>query len=316
MERKFTELLNKEGYSFQKYCAQKIKESGWSIGAEEFPISENESFDIKTTLREFETALRIAVVECKLRDPERKYWIFYKRDLTKDSEPFVVHVHFLSTRMRRFPWRDEVLQGVGEVLDEPKLGYPACHTMGVELYKDVGGKWRKNSEIIRSACLTVAKGINYLFRAEAERLYKTAGIGLKRLEKEKRRFGFDYITGGDLIPVVITTAPLYSYKFNPAQMNIKDFKVSYETEDYQEEEWLIYEFPLPAQLQYFGDEIFSLTEENRYAKMHIFIVNGRYITRFFKQLTESFHIGPEKSRRTISMQFMKKYSPKKTRRHI
>lgn len=314
METDFADLLNKEGFFFQKYCAQKIAEAGWIIDFEEYPISENETFDIKANLVLFETALHIAVIECKRQDPTRKYWIFYRKGpRSSESQPFLIQTHSLSTSIEKFPWKSKVVRGVMEGLNESKLDYPSCHTTGIEIFKD-GKSWKANSEVIYKASIVVAKGVNHLFDSEAERLYNNTRIGLKRLEKDRKEHGWPYFLGGTMIPVVITSASLSSVVFDPNEMDTKTFRVSYDKIDREEKKWRVYEFPLPLELRYSSKDVFTLTGENRYAKMHIFIVNGKHVTQFFRRLSESIKTRSVKSWRTLYSEFFEFYDPKKSKR--
>jgi len=308
METDVTDTLNKEGYFFQKYCAEKIKEAGWIIDFEEYPISDDKTFDIKANLICHETALKIAVVECKRQDPMRKKWIFYRREpVGSKSEPFLIQVHHLHTA------NGTILRGVSELLAESKLGFPSCHTIGLELLLNKKKRLETNPEVVHSACLTVAKGIKHLFDSEAERLYNNMKLGLKRLESYKKKYGWPYFLGVTLIPVVVTSAPLFSLAFDPNEMDSETFKVPHNEEHYKEEKWLVYEFPLPLETRYRSEHFFAVTGENRYAKMHEFIVNGKYILQFFRCLAESFEVGPEKGWRIFQSEFMDFYEPKKSR---
>ncbi|MDH5482744.1 MAG: hypothetical protein OEY22_07695, partial [Candidatus Bathyarchaeota archaeon] len=182
-----TEALNREGFFFQKYCAEKIKESGWSVETEEYPISKDESFDIKATLVLFETALHIVAVECKRSDPKRKRWAFFRQEpSTAETQKFVIQTHNLTSTKGGFLKRGFVMRGVYEGLNEEKLGFPCCHTVGLEIFKeDEKDKrdWKANPQAVYSACLTVAKGINHLFDSEAQRTLNTLRIGEKRLQE-------------------------------------------------------------------------------------------------------------------------------------
>lgn len=314
VEADFADALNRDGFFFQKYCAQKIKEAGWVIDFEEYPISENQTFDIKANLVLFETALNIAVVECKRQDPTRKSWVFYRRDTSSsETKPFWIQIHSLSTLVQKFPWKNKVTRLVLEGLNESKLDNPSCHTIGVEIYKHKNS-WKANPQVVHKASSVVAKGVNYLFDSEAKRLYNNLRIGLKRLEKDKKRLGWPYFAGSTIIPVVITSAPLLSIAFDPDEMDIKTFKVSYNKLDHEETKWLVYDFPLPSELRYRSRDFFTLTGESRYAKMHIFILNGKHITEFFKRLTESIATRSDKSWRTLQSEFFEFYDPKKSKK--
>jgi hypothetical protein len=96
-----------------------------------------------------------------------------------------------------------------------------------------------------------------------------------------------YFLGGTLIPVVITSAPVLSVTFDPNDMDIETFQIPQEKAQYQEKEWLVYDFPLPRELQYESKDFFKIVGENRYAKMHIFIVNGQCVKKFFECLGEA-----------------------------
>lgn len=315
MEEDFTDTLNKEGFFFQKYCVEMIKQSGWIVEAEEYPISENESFDIKASLILYETALHSAVIECKRSDPTRKRWVFFRREPTGSAtHEFLIQTHNLSSSIGGFRKKGIVVRGVFEGLNESKLGSPSCHTVGLEIFKEYEKDkrdWQANTQVVFNACLTVAKGINHLFDSEAERIYNTLQIGVKRLQREKEKYGWPYFVGGTLIPIVITSAPVFSVAFDPNAMDLTSFKVLHEKADYEEKDWLVYEFPLPRELQYKSKDMFKIVGDNRYAKMHIFIVNGRHIKKFFKSLAESIRTRSEKSYRILQAEFTEFYRPKK-----
>jgi hypothetical protein len=314
VESGVADALNDEGFLFQKYCAQKIAEAGWTIDAEEYPISDKESLDIKASVINFETSLDIAVVECKRQDPQRKRWAFFRGATpSSKSNPFLIQMHCLHTFEGGFRGRGAgVFRSVMECLNEEKLEYPSCHTTGIEVYKDEKerGPWKTNSEVVYKSCINVAKGINHLFDSEADTVYKTIRYGLKRLEKEKKLFHWKYSLGGTLIPVVITSAPLFSIVFNADQMDVETFKVQFEKLVYEQSKWLVYEFPLPEPLRYYSARFFKMSGENRYAKMHIFIVNGMWVTEFFRRLSESLTDRSEKTGRALHSEYHDFYKPK------
>lgn len=309
LEDTVADALNNEGFLFQKYCVEKIKEAGWSIDSEEYPISENESFDIKVSSILFEVVRHIAVVECKRQDPQRKRWIFFRNKVpSSKSNPFSIMVHSLHA-MNRESRKARVMRGVMEGFDEETLGYPSCHTTGVEVYKDeeTQNQWKTNSAVIYKASMTVAKGVSYLFDSEAEALQRLLKYGWKNLEKEKKEFGWQYSACGDIIPIVITSAPLFSVSFKPEQMDTDTFKVNYENLNAEQCKWLVYEFPLPHNLRLENKDFWKLHGENRYAKTHIFIVNANWIKDFFTCLIESIkNVGGEHGR-VLSPQFHEVY---------
>jgi len=314
MTAEYTEILNREGFFFQKYCAEKIKGSGWTIDAEEYPISANESVDIKASLILYETALHISVIECKRADPTRKRWIFFRREPSGSKPPeFLIQTHNLSSIRGGFFRKGTVSRGVYEGLNESKLAFPSCHTVGLEIFKkDEKDKrdWKANTQTVFDACLKVAKGINHLFDAEAERIHNTLRIGLKNLQ----RYRMPYFLGGTLIPIVITGAPIFSVTFDPDTMDPTSFRVIPDKANYEEKDWLVYEFPLPRELQYRSKDVFFPLGENRYAKMHIFIVNGKHVKRFFECLAEAIGTRSEKSYRTLQVEYEEFYNPKNRHR--
>lgn len=314
MEPDQTGALNEAGFFFQKWCAQKIQDADWIVETEEYPISENESFDIRANKVLYETALHTAVIECKKRNPQRKRWVFYTtKELTaRESEPFVIQTHNLSVSSGGFLSKGSVFRGVYEGLSESKLGFPCCHTVGLELFTDQRNKWKVNPKIIFKACLTVAKGTSYLFESEAERLHHVLDAGLRNLESEKAKYKWPYLLGGSILPVVITSAPLFSVSFDINSMDTESFEVLHNESYYAEKEWLVYEFPLPRELRLENKDVYRLIGDSRYAKMHIFIVNGKSVTKFFKCLTEAIEDRSDKSGRALKSEFMDFYKPKKT----
>lgn len=313
-QNSLTGALNKEGFFFQKYCAEKIRASGWTVEIEEYPISENESFDIKATLALFETTLNTAVVECKRSDPKRKQWAFFRKESSSaNMSEFAVQTHHLSSEIGGFLRKGRVWQGVLEILNEEELGFPCCHTVGLEMYKDEKNArdWKANPQTVYGACLTVAKGVNYLFESEAHRLHNNLRIDINRLRSQLK---IPCFFGGDLIPVVITSAPILSVSFDPNDMDIETFQLPQEKTHYQEKEWLVYEFPLPRELWYESKNFFRIVGENRYAKMHIFMVNGRHIKRFFECLRRAIENPGKKSGRALVVEYSEVYDTKKQTR--
>jgi len=149
------------------------------------------------------------------------------------------------------------------------------------------------------------------FESEAERLHHVLDFGLKRLENEKAKYGWPYLLGGSILPVVITSAPLFSVSFDISAMNTESFEVLHNESYYAEKEWVVYEFPLPRELRLKSKDTYRLIGDSRYAKMHTFIVNGRSVTKFFKCLTEAIENRSDKSWRGLKSEFMDFYKPKK-----
>ena len=310
MENKIGDAINSEGFLFQKYCVEKIKLAGWTIDSEEYPISENESFDIKVS-NAVDVARALAVVECKRQDPQRKRWIFFKSEaLSPKSNPFSVMVHCLYI-LEGMSRKAEVMRGVMEGVNEKILESPLCHTTAVEVYKDPKKRdsWQTNTEVIYKASLKVAKGVDYLFHSEAENIQFLIKYGLKRLEKERTTLGYQYYTNEEIIPVIITSAPLLSVSFKPEQMNTDTFKVAFENLDTEQCKWLVYEFPLPIELRRESKFFRRISEDNRYAKMHIFMVNANWIKDFFIALIESIQKNGGEQGRVVSPQFSDIYKP-------
>jgi hypothetical protein len=305
--------LNDEGYLFQKYCARKIQESGWVIDAEEYPISDTLSLDLKVTKFTNETSREIAVIEVKRQDPERKRWIFFKDEKISQA-PFFFQGHVLNTLSSgRYNKREGVVRSVMECLSEEELEMPQYHTVGVEIYKDFKNQatnWKSNSEIIFKSCFNVALGVNHLFDAEANALHRTIRYGIKRLEKEKKTFRWQYWLGGCIIPIVITSAPLVSVAFDPESMDISTFKVNFDNISSENQKWLVYDFPLPKSLQYNPTDVRQMFSEDRYAKMQIFIVNGKYVAEFFNKLSNSIKQRSKKSGRVLTSSYTDFYEPK------
>ncbi|MDH5483377.1 MAG: hypothetical protein OEY22_10970, partial [Candidatus Bathyarchaeota archaeon] len=127
--------------------------------------------------------------------------------------------------------------------------------------------------------------------------------------KEKLRM--PYFLGGTLVPAVITSAPILSVTSDPNDMDIETFRVPHEKAHYQDKEWLVYEFPLPLELQLESRDFFTTVGESRYAKMHIFIVNGKHVKRFFECLGEAIKTRSKKSYRALAVEYQEFYKGKK-----
>jgi len=73
---------------------------------------------------------------------------------------------------------------------------------------------------------------------------------------------------------------------------------------YAEKEWLVYEFQLPQELRLESKDMYLPVRDSRYAKMHIFMVNGRNVTKFFKCLTEAMENRSDRSGRALKSEFL------------
>lgn len=257
-----------EGIFFQRACAAEIASSTWNIIDIEFPftypstngplLGKEGRLDILTSTRIDAKYVVDALVECKQADPKFKKWVFFEKK-EKTLGVSVINVAKAES--------NQTLQAVNFSIFLPKLGYDKT----AEYFICYDGRELKNNDInkdhktqrIEKACLQVSHALRGLINEFG----KKDSISLK----DKNVPGYKL-----LIPIVITTAELWTYQWDDTNVRLQDGKIEPEKITLTPRKWLLYEYPLVDYLQVHP----SLNDKKRI----IFIVNSKNIKEFFNGL--------------------------------
>lgn len=94
-----THALNVEGIFFQQRVADILRQAGWTVVAEEYPVAfppgngpivgKEGRLDIRAE-RQFPGYVTVLAVECKKADPDYKEWVFFPKGENHIQAPVIV----------------------------------------------------------------------------------------------------------------------------------------------------------------------------------------------------------------------------------
>jgi hypothetical protein len=225
-------LLKKHGYGFQYRVLKLVcdlanmKESRWIFEASEFPVEvQGERTKIDFILRLNNTRIYI-VAECKRADPKFSNWCFvkapYVRLNQKTEEFFVDRVRYEKTLANCRVTQDRLpfcIQG------------NAFHIGLVVKSKEKGELGKSERDVIEQAVTQVCRGVNGLI-----------DLGGKRLGLIWS--GADNDIGAIFIPVIFTTAKIYSCLSDLSLANLENGNLDVSETELEEEKFIYYQYHL------------------------------------------------------------------------
>jgi len=232
VKQRLNGLLKKHGYGFQ-YSVLKLahelvqkKQSSWIFEVSEFPVEvQGERTKVDFILRLKNTRIYI-VAECKRADPKFSNWCFvkapYVRRNQKTEEFFVDRVRheklFLSCR---------VSQDKLSVCIQGK----AFHVGFVVKTKTKGEGGKPERDAIEQAATQVCSGVNGIINLGGKRFGLVSSGAIND-------------PGAIFIPVIFTTAKLYSCQSDLSLANLENGNLDILNEDLTEEKFIYYQYHL------------------------------------------------------------------------
>lgn len=276
--------LNIQGTFFERWCQDEIKKSKWQIISTNYPvefpphngplIGEQSTLDIYAQLAKKTITLTL-LVECKKNNPEFIDWIFFPHADDKR------HKHFTGSLLH--------LKGKGNVWETMAMHSPmtslewiptsdAWETRGNYLkYKKENDKTRTSNAAITQASHQIALAAKAIFEQEL--------INAKELSG---KIEIPYVHQ-ILIPTIVTTARLFTCKFDPKDIDHTTGEVPLEKASLEEQPYLLYEYPLPAHFHSTPlDKVSVLKTGNKDfgTRMDILVVNSSKFNEFLSRLEQ------------------------------
>lgn len=246
----FEDALNRQGYSFQYSVLKKAEElfdqrkSAWVFQVAEFPVAvqgRNTHIDFVMTLggnkwhdaRHGQETPVYLVAECKRANPALNRWCFARAPFvsrgSRLSKPFIVErIQIVPTGGRsRF-------KSGGSVLDWSRESYHIGLVVRSEDKNKGDGSTPHGREVIEKAATQACQGVNGM----VEHLFKVG----------KSKGG--HPRGAVLIPVIFTTARLFTTDVDISTADIRSGNLSLPEESLEEKPWICLQYPVSVGLKH------------------------------------------------------------------
>lgn len=283
--------LNIHGSFFHKKCMEVISQSdAWIVKEKEVPVvlaNQTTRLDI---VAEFSASVRLNLaIECKKVDPTFKSWLFFVERQHGTGD------HSYIERYQRVPLVIDSLQKIENTSTRqhlkwfftPKdnrsqvIPHPVCYD-GYEIKFDRGKRGKLNFKQIHKSARKVK-----IEDACNQVLLGSRGFVL---EVERRLVGNPNQPFLDLfLPLIITTADLYTCDVDSQNINLQTGEVTDNTEvKLESQKWLVYNYK-PA---FLVEQPGPITFANNPSKgipgldymMSVFIVNAEYLSEFLDKI--------------------------------
>jgi hypothetical protein len=274
-----THALNVEGVFFQRRVADIFRRAGWTVAAEEYPVSfppgqwptvgKEGRLDIRVE-RRFQERRIVLAVECKKADPGYKEWVFFPKGPDESIK---------SAQIIRKEKGDAAASATGHGKWEittaiVELGTGQTCQDARELKAEHGKTnfWKSATERIEKACYQAAQATQAL----VSEIGRRQGLLLNhQMEPEITTF---------VVPMVVTTANILLCHFDAKHVSLRTGEIDSTHVSYEAVDSIMLEYPLPVHLQMMPLEPIKLPPENvgTFAKKHILIITGSGLEVFLQ----------------------------------
>jgi len=279
--------LNIQGTFFERWCQEKIKESHWDVVSTNYPVEypphngpllgEQSTLDIYSRLSKKTIQLTL-LIECKKNNPEFIDWVFFPHANVKRSR------HFTGSLISNSPLDDSVSNWESTTMLSPMISLEwiptsdAWETRGKYLEYRKGDKTKTSNSAISQAAHQIALATKAVFDEE---LRNNKVLSAKSTNIEKP---YDHQI---FIPTIVTTAKLFTCKFDSKDINEKNGEIPFSRVTLEEQPYLLYEYPLPVHFHSTPlDKVGVLKAGNNDfgTRMDILVVNSAKLPEFLSKL--------------------------------
>lgn len=279
--------LNIQGTFFERWCQDTIKKSHWDIVSTNYPvefpphngpfIGEQSTLDVYAHLVKKTIQLTL-LVECKKNNPDFIDWVFFKHSNTRRPKHFsgslITNKLVDSTGNK---WETSAM--LGPMIS---LGWvptsDAWETRGNYSNYKKGDKTKTSNAAISQAAHQIALATKAIFNDE---LNNNKVLSVRNVEAE-----MPYVHQ-IFIPTIVTTAKLFTCKFNSKDINEKSGEIPFSKVILKEQPYLLYEYPLPVHFHSTPlDKVSVLKTGNKDlgTRMDILVVNSSNLSKFLSKL--------------------------------
>lgn len=278
--------LNIQGTFFERWCQETIKKSRWNIVSTNYPVEfpphngplmgEQSTLDIYAQLAK-ETIQLTLLIECKKNNPEFIDWVFFTHSNTNHPKHFTGSLVTNKTAEgAENKW--EVVPSLSPMISLEWIPTSdAWETRGNYLAYKKNDKTKTSNAAISKAAHQIALATKALFEEE-----------LSNSKALSTHVGMPYVHQ-IFIPTIVTTAKLFTCKFDPKDICEKKGEISFSKVTLEEQPYLLYEYPLPVHFHSTPlDKVGVLKTGNKDfgTRMDILVVNSSKFSEFLSKLED------------------------------
>lgn len=204
-----------------------------------------------------EDTLLCLCIECKKANPEQKHWVFEMRTTGSEIYPFVYYDN-----------------KIGELNYEKNIFFPSLNYPGMDhfdraiqafQFKTKSGALSRNMTEMAHHSLKQANQAVKAIAPSPNEVFKVLSSGPKNIL---------------FLPVVVTTANLWTTKYNPQDVSWKTGELKASKIGLESRDWVHFEFPLPVNLK------LKDKDAKEYEKRPTFVVKANKFSTFVTGLVK------------------------------
>ena len=279
--------LNIHGLFFERWCQQTIRDTpGFTVTSTNYPVEfpppkngvrgREGVLDIRAEHHDGQKRLTL-IIECKKNNPEFVNWVFVPSLSPKHSNRISVPVIVNKSRPDS-PVGWEVKTDLTRMhLDALQYADEARETKGARQSTSNDESRTETSDAVTEAAYQVTLA--------------TQAISLEEVESSSRRgkeassttrMSWDMQA---LLPVIVTSAHLFTCDFDPKEVEAGSGEIPYDKAKLVEHPYLVFTYTLPRHLQYVSEEAannLSSSQLERYMRTQIMVVHSGKLKEFLE----------------------------------
>jgi len=279
--------LNIQGTFFERWCQEIIKKSNWDVVSSNYPVEypphngpfagEQSTLDIYAKLAK-KTIVLTLLVECKKNNPDFIDWVFFEHSNSNRPK------HFTGSLIANKLLDDTQNKWETTSMLSPMISLEwiptsdAWETRGSYLEYKKGDKTKTSNAAITQAAHQIALATKAIVNEE---LNNNIVLSSRSVEAEKP---YDHQI---FIPTIVTTAKLYTCKFNSKDIDGANGEIPFSKVTLEEQPYLLYEYPLPVHFHSVPlDKVGVIKTGNKDfgTRMDILVVNSSKFSEFLSKL--------------------------------
>ena len=282
---KIIDGLNSQGYLFQQRCVHEVENispsRGWKVNVEEYPVAIHQRETEIDFILHNQSYRTYGIVECKRAHPDYLIWVFI--DVKKDLGTFqATRLVVREIREGRLVYKNGIpttirpqSEAINITLDNDSI---VTASYGLEIFtRPDKDKKPARPATIDDACYQVFKGLGGFVFEQAEQLNK-----------------FAELVNWVYVPIVITTADLYTVEYNISDVDLKTGSISIdkinESGETKKVPWVILNYGVKESIEittidetYHGSNASDI--KRKYKSKDVLIINSLNIRPFFSKLS-------------------------------
>lgn len=289
--------INIHGLFFEKGCQKIVSDNpAWVVKASQYPVEfpppngpwrgRESVLDILAESK-MSNALLAMPVECKKANPDFVNWVFFEKNpSSKETYMHINQVNNLDKEPRELGWT--TTQHIQRVVSKVEIPLAEEGRETRANYMEFA-KYRQNlDKVTKTANNSITEASNQVALA-TQAIFNEEGAYCKSLAdlntQENKPYEFSLF-----LPTIVTSARLNLCRYKPEDVNQKTGEIAFSKAEIIEAPYLIYEYPLPRQLQNPPVDKQSVLHTNPelFFRMHIAIVQSEAFDDYLTKISTAF----------------------------